>query len=327
MAGSLLSTCVNKVAQVLDVPVLFIVYRRPEVTARVFDAIASARPRRLFIAADGPAHPGEVAPCEAARKAATAVTWPCEVMTDFAAENLGCRRRVSSALDWFFDACEAGIVLEDDCLVAPDFFRFCASLLERYRNDSRIVHISGETYRRTRGSRCSYYFSKYALIWGWATWRRAWRSFDLDMRNWPTFRDQPEADALFDTRDERDYWRGTFQQMYDHRLATWDYAWQYACMTQGLSIHPAINLVTNIGSGGDATHTQSHPTLHRPAGALDTELRHPDWVVRDREADLDTFDLRFPGAILKHQRTWRHHAGRPRRWATRLFGRAFGPSR
>ena len=184
------------------------------------------------------------------------------------------------------------------------------------------MHVSGETYRRRRGSACSYYFSKYALIWGWATWRRAWRSFDLDMRNWPAFRGQPEAHALFDTRDERDYWLGTFQQMYEHRLATWDYAWQYACMTQGLSIHPAINLVTNIGSGGDATHTHAHPTLHRPADALETDLRHPDWVVRDRQADLDTFDLRFPGAILKHQRTWRHQAGRPGRWATRLFRRA-----
>jgi hypothetical protein len=315
------------VSHTLDVPVLLVIYRRPDLTARVLDAIAAAQPRTLFVAADGPASDREAAACEAARRVVSTVTWPCQVTTNFAAANLGSRLRVSSALDWFFGACEAGIVLEDDCVPSPDFFRFCSAMLERYRDDQRIVHVSGETYRRTRGSRCSYYFSKYALSWGWATWRRAWRLFDLDMHSWPTFREQPEANAMFDSADERAYWHGTFQLMYDGKLLTaWDYAWLYACMTQGLSIHPAVNLVTNIGSGSDATHTQAHPTLHRHVGALETDLRHPDWVVRDRQADLDTFDLRFPGAILKHQRTWRHQAGRPRRWATRLFRRALGRS-
>ena len=311
-----------------DVPVLLIVYRRPELTARVLEAIAAARPRRLFVAADGPASDRDVPGCDAVRRLVSSPAWPCELTTDFARENLGCRRRVSSALDWFFGACDAGIVLEDDCLPSPDFFRFCAAMLERYRDDSRIVHVSGESYRRRRGSPCSYYFSKYALIWGWATWRRAWRFFDLEMRLWPAFRSQPEASALFDTSDERAYWHGTFQQTYEGRLpTTWDYAWQFACMTQGLSIHPAVNLVSNIGSGSEATHTSAHPTLHRGIGPLDAELRHPDWVVRDRAADLDTFDERFPGAILKHQRTWRHQAGRPRRWAMRQLRRVLRPHR
>jgi hypothetical protein len=315
-------------SQPLDVPVLLVIYRRPQLTARVFDAIAAARPRTLFVAADGPASDRETAACEAARRVASAVTWPCDVLTDFSRENLGSRRRVSSALDWFFGACESGIVLEDDCLPSPDFFRFSAAMLQRYQDDQRIVHVSGETYRRTRGSPCSYYFSKYALTWGWASWRRTWRLFDLDMRTWPAFREQPEANAMFDTADERAYWLGTFQLMYEGKLPTaWDYAWLYACMTQGLSIHPAINLLTNIGSGSDATHTHMHPTLHRTVGSLETELRHPEWVVRDRQADLDTFDFRFPGAILKRQRTWRHQVGRPRRWAARLFRRAFGRPR
>jgi len=307
-----------------DVPVLLIVYRRPGLTARVFDAIAEARPRQLFVAADGPKDEREAAACEAVRKIVSRPTWPCDLVTDFAAANLGCRDRVTAALGWFFGACEAGIVLEDDCLPSPDFFRFAAAMLDRYRDDERVVHVSGETYRRTRGSSYSYYFSKYALIWGWASWRRTWRLFDVEMRRWPAFRSQPEADALFDTADERDYWRGTFQQTYEGRIPTWDYAWQFACMTQGLSVHPAVNLVSNIGSGSDATHTREHPTLHRPLGALDSELRHPEWIVRDRQADLDTFDQRFPGGILKRQRTWRHQAGRPRRWALRQLRRALG---
>ena len=307
----------------MDAPVLFIVYRRPDLTARVFEAIAAARPRRLFVAADGPKHPGEADACAAARQVASAVTWPCELVTDFAAENLGCRRRVSSALDWFFAACEAGIVLEDDCLPAPDFFRFCQELLVRYQDDERVMHISGETYRRRRETERSYYFSKYALIWGWASWRRAWRAFDLEMRTWPEVRRASPALALYDTDDERSYWDGTFQQTHEGRLSTWDYSWMYACWTQGLSIHPAVNLVRNIGTPDGATHMTTNPFLTRTVGQLEAELRHPAWIVRDREADMDTFDDRFVGSVLKHQRTWRHQAGRPGRWARRTLSPLF----
>lgn len=304
----------------LDVPVLLIVYRRPDLTSQVFERIAAARPQRLFIAADGPRHPGEADACDAARRAATAVTWPCEVRTEFSATNLGCRIRVSSALDWFFTSCDSGIVLEDDCLPAPEFFEFCRILLERYREDARVVHISGESYRRVRSGEASYCFSKYALIWGWATWRRAWRSYDLDMKTWPAFRRESAALALYDTEDERAYWDGAFQQMYEGQLSTWDYAWMYACLTQGLSIHPAVNLVRNIGTPEGATHMSStNPFSSRPSGGLEADLRHPAWVARDRQADMDTFDDRFTGGVLKHQRTWRHQAGRPVRWARRAL--------
>jgi hypothetical protein len=304
----------------VDVPVLLIVYRRPELTAQVLGAIAHARPRRLFVAADGPRSAAEAAECAAARAAATAVTWPCEVKTDFAASNLGCRARVDSALDWFFTECESGIVLEDDCLPAPDFFRFCQVLLERYRDDARVMHISGETYREGPRPESSYYFSKYALIWGWATWRRAWRLGDPRMRTWPQVSRDASRLALFDSDDEQSYWQGAFQQMYDGRLATWDYAWMYACLTQGLSVHPAVNLVRNIGTPVGATHMTENPFITRPVGELESELRHPAWMVRDRQADMDTFDQRFVGSVLKRQRTWRHQAGRPFRWLRRALG-------
>jgi hypothetical protein len=235
--------------------------------------------------------------------------------------NLGCDPRVSSALDWFFGACESGIVFEDDCLPAPDFFRFCDLLLDRYRDDERIVHISGETYRRVRDSDDSYYFSKYALAWGWATWRRAWRHFDLRMRAWPRFRQASAALAIYDSGDERDYWQATFDQMHASPSPNWDYPWLFACLAHGLSIHPAVNLVRNIGEPDGATHMSHNPFSGRPLGVLDAELRHPAWVVRDRQADMDTFDERFVGAVLKRQRTVRHHAGRPLRWTRRALRR------
>jgi hypothetical protein len=236
---------------------------------------------------------------------------------------------VVSALNWVFASTDSVVVLEDDCLPHERFFTFCAAMLERYHADSRIMHVSGECYRATREGDCSYLFSKYPLAWGWATWSRAWSLFDPHMRTWPHFRAQPEAPALFDTDDERRYWMSTFERVHHDAAAnkptSWDYAWYYACMTNGLSIHPAVNLVSNIGYGRLASHTFGASELsNRSVQSLEEELRHPEWVVRDRQADLDTFDRRFPGAILKQQRSLRHQAGRPGRWAARMFRRGLG---
>ena len=313
----------------LNAAVLLIVHRRPEQTRRVFDAIARARPRRLFVAADGPATPADREACELTRAAVQQVDWDCDVAYDFSDGNLGLDTRVTSALNWVFASADSVVVLEDDCLPHERFFTFCSSMLERYREDTRIMHVSGECYRATREGDCSYLFSKYPLAWGWATWSRAWSLFDLQMRTWPRFRTQPETRALFDSDDERRYWVSTFERVHQNAKAMkpgcWDYAWYYACMTNGLSIHPAVNLVSNIGYGRLASHTFDASELsNRGVQSLEEELRHPEWVVRDRQADLDTFDRRFPGAILKHQRSLRHQVGRPGRWAARMFRRALG---
>lgn len=302
-------------------PVLFIVFRRPEQTRRVFEAIAAARPARLFVAADGPRNDAERAACAETRAIATAVTWPCELLTDFSETNQGLRDRETSAMQWFFRTVDEGIVLEDDTLPTPDFFRFMEAMLDRYRDDRRVMMISGETYQRRRPP-FSYSFSKYPLTWGWASWRRAWAFFDPDLKAWPSFRDSPEASALWDSRDEREYFTSIFQRTFDGQLRnTWDYAWWYACMTQGLTIRPAVNLVANIGGGALATHTVDHAAvIDRPVGGLDDPLRHPPFVVRDRDGDLDTWDVRFPGGVLKHQRTLRHHVTRPLRWLRRKTG-------
>ncbi len=307
----------------LDIPVLFVIYRRPDVTRRVFEAIAAAQPRRLFLAADGPATAGDQEACDGARASVSRIDWECEVSRDFSDRNLGLNRRMISAIDWVLRESESAIVIEDDCLPHPDFFRFCSLMLERYRHDARILHVSGECYRAERAGEHSYFFSKYPLAWGWATWRRAWSLFDAAMTTWPHVRMQPAAQALFDSEDERAYWTSTFdllhRQQLTGRMGSWDYAWYYACMMHGLSIHPAVNLVSNIGSGPLASNTLDLGDLsNRPTSSLDEPLRHPPSIVRDRQADVDTFDRRFPGALLKRQRSFGHQIRRPARWALRL---------
>ena len=316
----------------LRTPVLLVVHRRPEATRRVFEAIAEVQPTRLFIAADGPAAPADREACELTRAAVRHVDWNCEVFRDFSDENLGLDRRMISALNWIFAAEESAIVLEDDCLPGRRFFGFCSSLLDHYRNEPRVMHISGECYRAGRDSDCSYFFSKYPLVWGWATWRRAWARFDPRISSWPQFEKRSEARALFDSADERAYWLSTFARFHDDaaagRPASWDYAWYFACMANGLSIHPAANLVSNIGYGPMASHTHEPSALAaRPIESLDDTLCHPPSIVRDRQADTDTFDRRFPGALLRHQRSLRHQLGRPARWALRMMRRGFASHR
>ena len=151
-------------------PVLFLVFNRPETTRQVFEAIRTAKPPRLYIAADGPRleREGERASCEEVRKIALEVDWECDVNTLFRVENLGCKRGPSEGISWFFEHEDEGIILEDDCLPDQSFFSFCEELLERYRNDTRIMAISGNNFQHGRKrTEYSYYFSRYFHGWGW----------------------------------------------------------------------------------------------------------------------------------------------------------------
>ena len=185
------------------------------------------------------------------------------------------------------------IVLEDDCIPHPTFFRFCEELLDRYRDDERVMHISGNHFQAQsrRPTPCSYSFARWNLCWGWATWRRAWRHFDLEVRRWPHLRDTDFLDELLkDPRAVKEY-RRIFDDLYSRpgEVDAWDHAWSFACWSQsGLSVLPSTTLVGNVGFGADATHFPSAPD--DPRGRLVGEamtfpLTHPSCVVQDRAAD------------------------------------------
>src|SRR5918999_5944350 len=232
----------------LQVPVAFIIFNRPEPTARVFAEIARARPSRLIVVADGPRTdvPGEAELCARARAVIKAVDWECEVVTEFSDRNLGCRTRVSSGLDFVFDIAEEAIILEDDCLPHPGFFSFCESLLERYRDNEKVMVISGDNFHGGRRyTPFSYFFSRFVHIWGWASWRRAWKHYDLEMKQWPKLRDTNWLNRMFERDRDAAYWREIFDKVAAHEINTWDYQWLFSCWSKdGLSITPEINLVS-----------------------------------------------------------------------------------
>lgn len=278
----------------LKTPVAFIIFKRPEETTRVFAEIRKVKPPKLLVVADGPRadKPGEDKLCAAARAVIDRVDWECEVLHNYAESNLGCRDRVSSGLNWVFEQVEEAIIIEDDCLPHNSFFYFAQELLERYRHDERIMSISGQNVQfGKQRTDYSYYFSRYTHCWSWASWRRAWQHYDLDMKLWPEIRDGNFLmDVLGDAHAAKS-WTKTCQLCYEKNLDTWDYQWTFASFIQnGLNILANVNLAANIGHGAGGTHTDdpSSPYNNMPVEPIAFPLKHPPFVIRDAQADRFT---------------------------------------
>lgn len=273
----------------MNKPILLLLFNRPDTTEKVFEAIARVKPAHLFVAADGPRpeKEGELEKCLAARDVVNRVDWDCDVKTLFRDENLGCKQAVSSAIDWFFEQVEEGIILEDDCLPSESFFSFCDELLDRYRDDSRVMMISGNNFQDGfRRGHDSYYFSRIFHIWGWATWRRAWNLYDKEMRGFSES-DGLQIEALFQDRNIALWWMYLFLQVHCGVLNSWAYPWVYSCLVNnGLSIVPQKNLVTNIGFGLEGTHTKQSCSDAAGRARFDLEVAfHPRYVFGDDVAD------------------------------------------
>jgi hypothetical protein len=287
----------------LKTPVAFLIFNRPDTTLKVFKEIEKVRPSKLLVVADGPrsSELGENEKCAVTRAIIDQVSWDCEVITNYSEINLGCKKRISSGLDWIFSIVEEAIILEDDCLPHPTFFPYCEELLEYYRDDKRIMHISGDNFQFGRKrTKDSYYFSHYTHVWGWASWRRAWQNYDVDMKLWPIIKDGDWLADILKDKELISYWESTFQSAYEGKIDTWDYQWLFACWLQsGLSILPNVNLVSNIGFGIDATHTMGKSELANIATeSMGFPLQHPSFILRDMQADELTRKGQFSKSLL-----------------------------
>jgi hypothetical protein len=304
--------------------VLFIIFNRPDTTAKVFDRIRVARPTKLYIAADGPrtGHPDEQGLCKQAREIATKVDWDCELKTLFRETNMGCKEAVSSAISWFFKNEEEGIILEDDCLPADSFFSFCDEMLEKYRDDTRIRHISGGNFQLgTKRGEASYYFSKISHIWGWASWRGVWRDYDKDLKQYTEAEAQAALHNVFDDEWIADAWYQIFKELKAGNIDTWDYQLGLCnFFNNALCIIPNVNLISNIGFGENATHTKQ--TVDKYA-ALPLEqigkITHPVYFLPDKQADLFTLNDQFN--ITERRRQHNMPRKKLKRWLRSIIGK------
>ncbi|NCR59703.1 MAG: glycosyltransferase family 2 protein [Microcystis aeruginosa LL13-06] len=288
----------------LTTPVAFLIFNRPDTTARVFEAIRQAKPPKLLVVADGPRpdRPDDVENCKAARAIIDKVDWDCAVLKNYSEVNLGCGKRPATGITWVFEQVEEAIIFEDDCLPHPTFFRFCEELLNYYRHDERIMVISGNNFQFGRSrTNYSYYFSRYNHIWGWASWRRAWKYFDYDLKLWPKIKNENWLTSILEDKTAVKYWTKNFQRTYEGEPTVWDYRWTFACWIQnGLTILPNVNLVSNIGFGEGATHTSSSKSkvANLPVEEMIFPLKHPPFLLRHVEADDFTHNNIFYVSLL-----------------------------
>jgi hypothetical protein len=275
----------------LRTSVALLIFNRPDATRRVAAQIAKARPPKVLIFADGPraTHPGDEGLVEQTRAVIDEIEWPCDVLRNYSDVNLGTKYRPATGLDWVFETVEEAIFLEDDCLPDLSFFRFCDELLERYRHDPRVMMVSGDNF--LPGGRTvspSYFFSRYVAIWGWATWRRAWTYYDVDLQDWEGLRRTPFPRDLLGDEAVANLWRGYFDRIVSGETRTWDHQWQFACFRQqGLCVIPSTNLVSNVGFGPGAAHYVEFDPLLADVRARQMKfpLTHPSVVAPDRKYD------------------------------------------
>lgn len=270
----------------LTAPVLFVVFNRPDKTAVVFDAIRRARPSQLFIACDGPREekPAERELVDNVKSVVADVDWDCEVRHLYRENNQGCKRAVSGAITWFFEHVDQGIILEDDCLPSESFFSYCSELLDVYKHDNRIWHISGCVVMPISKSTASYHFSVNPGIWGWATWRDRWSHYDSTLK---AFEDNRAFRKIAPKTVSVSYWKSLFSEVKLGRIDTWDYQWIYTMWAQGgMAITPNTNLIKNIGFDASATHTRNAESeLADLASGEIYRISHPASIIQDYSAD------------------------------------------
>ena len=288
--------------------VLFIGFKRFEQSKAVFNAIRAAQPERLYFACDGarPDEPEEAQAVARVRSLVDMIDWPCELRTRFSDTNQNVKYGPHAAMDWFFAHEEEGIVLEDDCLPSPAWFRFASDLLERFRNDDRVWVIQGNNVMAEWESRNndSYYFSAhgYGAYWGWASWRRVWSKYDLHMTDWPSVRDSGLLDGHFLSNSERNEAHYIFENTWNGSICTWDYQVDFGRWFHGMvNIIPAVNLVRNIGFGEDSTHTGNitDPRNQPNLAELEFPLVHPKHMLVDNRRDLAYFEKYIEPGLLR----------------------------
>lgn len=258
-------------------PILFLIFNRLNTTKQVFSVIQKVKPQKLYIASDGPRNGrgGEKEIVDSVRKyVLDNINWECEIKTLFREKNLGCKVAVSSAIDWFFENEEEGIILEDDCLPDLSFFQFCQELLEKYRNDERVAIISGNNFNDKKIGEADYYFKRIPHIWGWATWKRVWDKYDVNMSQYAEFKKNNKIKEIWSNKKVQKYWNYIFSEVLNGSIDTWDYQLTFCCFNNNLlNICPNKNLVRNIGFGDGSTNTT--------------------FMVRG-VSDLNSFTLSFP---------------------------------
>lgn len=245
-----------------ETALLIIIFNRPDLTAQLYSQLEIQKPAKLYIVSDGARNDNERIIIDESRAIFERISWNCNVKKNYSDVNMGLRKRIVSAIDWAFDEEEQLIILEDDCIPHPEFFPFCEAMLDKFKNNKEILTINGCNLNPalTYENRESYFFSRYANSWGWATWRRAWFLFDRDLSGLK----KPEINTLLKSHLTSPlratiYWRYKLNEVETNRLNSWAYRWMFTLfVNKALAVVPKTNLIRNVGVDARSTNTRGY---------------------------------------------------------------------
>lgn len=282
--------------------VAIIFFNRPTCLKKVFESVSKAKPSQLFLIQDGPRGEKDLAGIEACRAVVENIDWPCEVHRNYSEVNLGCGRRMSSGITWVFEHVDRAMILEDDCVPGESFYQYCDELLEKYKDDQRILMISGMNHWGQSDVPADYLFAYSGAIWGWATWKRSWEKFDYsaeaindpEVVNFLMSGVEPKRVAISDI--ER--WQATNAKVKSgEKMSYWAHQWRLAkFLYHNLCIIPKCNLISNVGDN-DATHPASGGTCeyhYLQTYRMNFPMIHPKYVMQNHEYDDKYYEVFEP---------------------------------
>ena len=289
-----------------DIPIALIIFNRPDCAAKIIARVREIKPARLFIIADGPrsTKPGEDSICQKTRETVErAIDWKCDVVRDYADQNLGCGTRLPTGLTNMFERVERAIILEDDVLPDPSFFPFCRQMLEQHALDERVMQVGAyNRFQYSPNKQLDYFYSRFSDIWGWATWKRAWDKFnDFDKAAWGSIREKDRFETLCYSKREVEMRRFCLDQIFSGELSAWGMRWDTTkLLNHGLGVVPSKNLAVNIGFGVGASHTVNPLNPHRfkKAHGLEPPYQGPANIASDQGFDEKYNRKMFPNNVL-----------------------------
>ena len=293
-----------------NTPILLITFNRPDHTRRVLTEILKQEPLSLYVSQDGAREGNENdrVKCQDVRNVVNELTDAYAVgqkdfmlHTLYQEKNLGCGSGPQAGITWFFENVEQGIIMEDDCLAHPDFFPYCEELLNRYKG-TEVKFINSTLYDDRWKCDGSYGFSHYMVTGAWAAWRSTWQGFDLDLKDMSALTFAWHVYRLTGNLAEAEWWWYQVRaiQQDKNKKSYWDYQMQIHLFRQNaLTIHPAVNLISNIGFDAEGTHTMTND------GRGDREvypilpLSHPETVTADCKRDIQCWAKKQSKGLLK----------------------------
>lgn len=297
-------------------PIVLFIFNRPDLAKKQMEVLRKIQPQKLFIVSDAPRSGvlKEDELVDATRNVFENIPWECTVRKNYSERNLGCDKRITSGLDWVFEQVEEAIILEDDCIPRVDFFLFCEELLDRYKNNLKVYYISGTNPIKKYAFKKSYAFTYRGITWGWATWRRAWKSFNygLFLESWNEEKVKKIEWPYLMPGDVKK-WIGQLDRNRVNGIMPWDFCWFWHTMkNHGLSIVPNVNMIENVGFRSDATHTSAkNEKYDGTTSAMAFPLRHPESVKFDKRYYYENWKYEKPYYLKKlvdtnfYKRQWK----------------------